>query len=122
MRPSGLVSKSAFVWWLFHYLRVFSSRDYSVAVIYCGDLLVHRSFIFPPSFRFPFMEGHDLQIGDTFTHPAHRGLGLAKLAISHLIADARFAGRPFWYIVEEQNRASIKVIESCGFDFVGMGL
>jgi len=78
--------------------------------------------IFPPFFRFPFMSPHDLQIGLTFTEPAYRGQELALLAIREIVHRLAMPDRRFWYLVEEENQASIRVIEKAGFQCVGRGV
>ena len=120
--PSG-VSKVPFAaWWLLHSLRVFYNRDYAVFVIYDGDKVIHRSVVFPRYFRFPFMAKYDLQIGDTWTLPEYRGQGLASFAIRAITYACRRPSRTFWYVVEQDNLASIRVIEKAGFVKVGEGI
>jgi RimJ/RimL family protein N-acetyltransferase len=82
--------------------------------------VVHRSTLFPPFFRFPFMQRHDLQIGDTWTDPSERGRGLAGVAVRIARATVPTDGR-VWYIVDEKNTASIRVIEKAGFELLGRG-
>ena len=117
--PKGLPIWPFFVWWLFDFLHFFYNRDYSIVLIYQNSELVHRSVVFPGFFRFPFMQREDLQIGDTWTHPAHRGKGLAKFALAAAVNHFHSPNRGFWYIVEERNIPSIKVVESVGFQMVG---
>lgn len=66
------------------------------------------------------MRESDVQIGDTWTQDAHRGRGLAGLAIRIACAAAPADG-DVWYIVEERNAASIRVIEKEGFELVARG-
>jgi RimJ/RimL family protein N-acetyltransferase len=110
------------VWWLFHQLHVFRNGEFSVCRIWTDSQLVHRSTVFPPFFRFPFMAPDDLQIGDTWTMPSERGRGLAASAIHHILLARARPGRAFWYVVSEDNAASIKVIEKCGFELHGTGV
>ncbi len=117
--PRGLPIWPFVIWRLFHFLRIFSNLDYSMILIYQDEKLVHRSVVFPGFFRFPFMERTDLQIGDTWTHPEHRGKGLAKFALAVAVNHFHSPNRGFWYIVEEKNVPSIKVVESVGFQMVG---
>ncbi len=119
--PSGLPEKRFVIWWLMHQLRVFPNRDYCLLLIYMGDTLVHRSCAFPRYFRYPFMGSKDLQIGDTFTDPKYRGQGLATLAILKIIDFLKIDDRRFWYVVEETNQSSIRVIEKAGFKKIGLG-
>jgi GNAT superfamily N-acetyltransferase len=120
MVPEGVNKFSARVWWLFHYLRLFASRQYGIFLIYDNEKLIHRAFIFPRYFRFPFMSNNDLQIGDTFTDPDYRGKGLATFAIQE-IAKKYGENRKIWYLVACDNTASICAIEKTGFTCVGAG-
>lgn len=121
MRPRGLESSAAMVWWLFDILHVFSNRDYAIAIIRTNGTVVHRSFVFPRFFRFPFMEADDLQIGDTWTAPSARGQGLACAALATIVGHFARPGRSFWYVVESMNPASIRVAEKAGFVLAGSG-
>jgi RimJ/RimL family protein N-acetyltransferase len=119
--PPGKLGAAFWVWAAFHRLRVFGNRDYAVLLIHEGETLAHRSCLFPPYFRFPFMGPNDLQIGDTWTHPDYRGKGLATFALRHLIRVGRNPGRTFWYVVDEENASSIRVVEKTGFRKIGRG-
>jgi len=98
----------------------FSNRDYTVLMIHCGDELVHRSVVFPRYFRFPFMGTSDLQIGNTWTTERHRGKGLAGFAIQAIRDRDPQPDRVYWYVCEESNIASIRVVEKLGFRKVGV--
>lgn len=110
------------VWWLFHYLRIFENGDYRLFLIVHDGIVVHRSVVFPPFFRFPFMSQQDLQIGDTWTDPNHRGRGLATLALFSIMSEYSLEKRRIWYIVESENQPSIRVVEKAGFERVGEGI
>ncbi len=109
------------VWSLFHHLRLFSSREFGVIMLCRGETLLHRAGVFPRFFRFPFMGVGDLQVGDTWTAPEARGQGLAGLALQQVLHDTFRPGRRYWYLVEEANAPSIRVIEKAGFRCVGSG-
>ncbi|MEO8563649.1 MAG: GNAT family N-acetyltransferase [bacterium] len=119
--PPPLVRTSVnWVWWLLHNVRVFRSRAFAVISLEQEGRLIHRSTVFPPFFRFPFMRGSDIQVGDTWTEESHRGRSLARLAIRTACAAAPAAG-DVWYIVEESNAPSIHVVEKEGFELVARG-
>jgi RimJ/RimL family protein N-acetyltransferase len=63
------------------------------------------------------MGENDLQISSTWTHPAHRGRGLATFALRHLVRHYADGVRVFWYICREENPASILVCLRAGFQF-----
>ncbi|HEB76088.1 MAG TPA: N-acetyltransferase [Nitrospirae bacterium] len=120
--PAGMPLMPFAAWWMMHYLHIFRNRDYGLLLVYCGDELVHRSGIFPGYFRFPFMSRDDLQIGDTWTHPAHVRRGLASFALRRILLSKAQAGRTFWYVVRRGNASSIRVVEKAGFVKAGEGL
>jgi hypothetical protein len=66
------------IWSVFHFCRIFTNGHFRVVYIYQGNKIVHRSCVFPPHFRLPFMSENDLQIGATWTEPAFRGKGLQR--------------------------------------------
>jgi len=122
MVPRGLPLYPFGVWWAVHQTRVFSNREYAVLLIRSGSRVVHRTCVFPGYWpRFPFMAREDLQFGDIWTEPDYRGRGLAAWALGYLVNT--FAGSPrrLWYLVEETNRASLRVVRRAGFVCVGRG-
>jgi len=120
--PRGTTSTPFAVWWMMYQLHIFKNKDYRVFIVYEGKTLVHRSGVFPRYFRFPFMAQEDLQIGDLWTHSDHRNKGLATYAIQEIVNILGKPGRRFWYVVEKDNFASIRVIEKSGFVRVGEGI
>jgi RimJ/RimL family protein N-acetyltransferase len=119
--PPLLRSRVNWVWWLFHNLPVFRSRAFFVILVSREGRLLHRSSVFPPYFRFPFMRQADVQIGDTWTDEAERGRGIATEAIAVALALPLRRDGDAWYVVEETNRASIRAVEKAGFALVGRG-
>ncbi len=123
--PLGFVPRDSalrfIAWWVMHYLHVFANHDYGLFLIYYDKRIVHQSVITPRYFRFPFMAQNDLQIGDTWTAPEHRGKGLATFALSQILLECRKQDRKFWYVVEQDNVPSIRVIEKVGFARTGEG-
>jgi GNAT superfamily N-acetyltransferase len=121
-RPTRDVLPKAYdIWWIFDKLRVFANPNVGALMIFDGAILVHRSLVTPAWFRFPEMARDDLQIGDTWTAESHRGRGLAKQAIAAI--HHHWAGRfaRMWYLVEDENLASIRVIEAFDYQLVGTG-
>jgi len=119
--PRALPAWPNAVWWAFDAAGVFANRSCGVLMLRQGERLIHSSLVTPRWFRFPQMAAGDLQIGAVFTDPEHRGQGLAKAAV-RLIAQ-RWAGEyaRLWWIVEDDNVASIRAIEACGFTLMGAG-
>jgi RimJ/RimL family protein N-acetyltransferase len=107
---------------MFHTLRVFRSREFRLLMLVQDGQLLHRSTVFPPFFRFPFMGRDDVQVGDTWTAERARGRGLAGVALRAALASPASPGARAWYVVHESNRASIRVVEKEGFELVGRGV
>ena len=118
-RPSGCGAMPYAVWTAFHHLRVFKNRGYRVVQVFAGKAPVHRCCVFPPYFRFPFMDPSDLQLGDLWTHPDHRGKGLAACAAG--IALGLSPETRCWYLCKRENEPSISLAERLGFRLVGVG-
>jgi ribosomal protein S18 acetylase RimI-like enzyme len=108
-------------WSLFHFLGVFAGRDYCLLLIFQGTKLVHRTCVLPPHFKFPFMGARDLQAAGLWTHPSMRGRGLGWIAIREVMRLVGAPGRPLWYMVREENAASIRLAEKAGFLLVARG-
>jgi RimJ/RimL family protein N-acetyltransferase len=119
--PPGSRRLRNLVWWAFSRFGVFAGRGFAELSIWRDGRMAHRLIVTPRWYRFPFMDEEDLQIGDLWTHPLERRRGLARAAIAE--AHRRFASRAgrFWYAVDARNKASISLIESCGYSFVGIG-
>lgn len=90
-------------------------------LIYGSKGLVHYSGFTAAYWRFPFMDYDDLQIGNTWTDPAHRRKGFALFALRTLVARLSGPGRKLWYVVEAINVGSIKVVERAGLTATGQG-
>jgi hypothetical protein len=121
LTPAGLPFLPFGVWWLFHHLRLFSNRGYALFLIRHHGEVVHRSVVTPGYLRFPFMRKRDLQVGDLLTEPGERGKGLAVYALRAILSSDDVADRPYWYVVERNNVASIRAAEKAGFQLVGEG-
>jgi RimJ/RimL family protein N-acetyltransferase len=112
--PPVVLSPARVAWTALHVAHVFANREYGQLLIFHGDAVVHRSAIFPGFARFRFMAPADLQIGDTWTDPAHRGRGLAAAAIREVLCRCAAPERTFWYLTEITNTASIRAAERAG--------
>lgn len=65
------------------------------------------------------MGAEDLQVGDTWTAEDERGKGLAKAALGYILH--HYPQTTFWYLCDEENHASRKVVEHFGFRIFGRG-
>lgn len=118
----GLSFRKYAVWWLFDRIGLFSNSLAGVIMIKHGRRIVHSSLVTPKWYRFPEMAPGDLQIGDVWTAEDQRGRGLAKIAISEI--HQRW-GRSFdqmWYIVSDDNKASIRLAKSLGYGLSATGV
>jgi RimJ/RimL family protein N-acetyltransferase len=123
MMPNGMAQyrKRLASRWFMHQLGLFSNRHYQVLVIRHAPSrdIVHYSGATGHYWRWPFMRAEDMQIGDTWTHPTHRRRGLARFALVQLLGQLAQPDRHIWYVVEEDNAASIAVAEAGGMTLVG---
>ena len=121
-RPTGLfASRVNQAWWLIDKAALFARRDFTVVAVCRGDLLLHRLVVTPKWYRFPFMNERDLQMGQLWTRHGARGQGYARMAIEAV--HARFAGQyeSMWYLVDENNLASRRLIGRFGYSEAGRG-
>ncbi|HVN29793.1 MAG TPA: GNAT family N-acetyltransferase [Candidatus Binataceae bacterium] len=100
---------------------LFAGRETGALCIHYGKRMVHYSGFTPRYWRFPFLADADLQIGDTWTDPNHRGKGLAGFALQQILRTMRAPGRRFWYVVGRENHASIRVAERLQFEPAAVG-
>lgn len=119
--PPGLPQFENRVWQVFDRIGVFDRPECGVLMLRKDGAIIHRSLVTPRWYRFPDMAPNDLQIGAVWSHPLHRGRGLAKTAIAEIQKRWARRYRRLWYIVDQTNKASIRVIEACGFSLLGSG-
>jgi RimJ/RimL family protein N-acetyltransferase len=107
--------------WSLHRLHLFAGSGSGALLIYDRRRLVHYSGFTPRYWRFPFVADDDFQIGDTWTDPAHRGRGLASFALQRVVMTLAKPGRRLWYVVEDINKPSIRVVEKAQFILAAKG-
>lgn len=123
LAPANSLSLTGRVAWsTLHHLRVFRNRDHAMVLLERDGVCVHRTLLFPPYFRFPFMNESDLQFGDLWTDPSERGRGLASTGLALGLWHAWRPGRRFWYLTEESNESSRRLAIRLGFMLTGTGL
>ena len=64
----------------------------------------------------------DLQIGDIWTAPNYYNKGIATFAIQKILDMHKGSNKKIWYVVEQNNIASIRVAEKNGFCKIGEGV
>ena len=119
--PKGVPGLPFAVFWLFHYFRVFRNREFTYCVMYDNLQLIHYCAAYPRFFRFPFMADDDMQVGSVWTHPDYRGAGLARFGVETIIRHIAKRNRKIWYVVDRDNRASVRLAERIGFQRLGSG-
>jgi RimJ/RimL family protein N-acetyltransferase len=117
--PPGLPNQRLRLRFLFrsgvHWLHLFAGSYSGILLIYDHRRVVHYSGFTPRYWRFPFVADDDFQIGDTWTDPAHRRRGLAYFALQTIVTMLAKPGRRLWYVVEDVNEPSIRVVEKAQF-------
>jgi ribosomal protein S18 acetylase RimI-like enzyme len=120
--PRGIFAgKTNLAWWAMDRLGLFARDGLAVYAIHQGARVLHRLLVTPRWYRFPFMAAGDFQLGMLWTAPDMRGQGLARQAIAAVHADYAGACEALWYVVDEDNAASIRLIEALGYRLVGRG-
>jgi GNAT superfamily N-acetyltransferase len=117
--PPALAAPAHAAWRAFDSLGLFASREYGAIVITHAGTPAHRTMVLPRYYAFPFLGRDDLQLGDTLTLPAHRGRGLATLALRAAPALLAQPGRALWYVVDADNTPSRRAVESAGWTLAG---
>jgi ribosomal protein S18 acetylase RimI-like enzyme len=110
------------VWWLADKIGLFARRDFTVIAIERSGKLLHRLMVTPKWYRFPDMGPGDLQLGMLWTAPEARGQGLAGLAIATAHELFGSAYDAMWYLVDEDNTASRRLIERFDYPAIGRGV
>ena len=113
--------KKYLIYWVFHFLKVFTNRDYSAVLVYEKDNLIASMLIVPAHFKWPFMRKDDLQFTFVMTHPEHRGKGIAEMMLRFAIEILNQDNRFFWYVTDNENIASIRLCTKVGFELKGYG-
>jgi RimJ/RimL family protein N-acetyltransferase len=107
--------------WILNWFYIFKGDTCGAIIIWQKEQVVHYSGFTSGYWRFLFLCEPDLQIGDTWTDPSYRGRGLAQFGLNTAIAINRRVERRFWYVVEEGNGPSIRVVNKAGFRLYGTG-
>ncbi|MDF1503034.1 GNAT family N-acetyltransferase [Roseisolibacter sp. H3M3-2] len=118
LAPPGPPSRKHLLFGVGAHAGLFAGPGYGAILVRRGDAVVHRSSVYPRYFAFPFMGRDDLQVGATWTDPAHRGRGLARAALLDALARCHAEGRRLWYLVEEENLPSIRAAAAAGLTVV----
>ena len=122
-QPRGLfASGTNAAWYSFYKAGLFARDGLAVYAIHRGPRLLHRLLVTPRWYRFPFMAAEDLQLGMLWTDPEARGQGLARQAIAAVHHSLPQSVGALWYVVHEDNKPSIRLIERLGYRLAGYGV
>jgi GNAT superfamily N-acetyltransferase len=113
--PRGVFAPKLLILSMVHFAGGFANDDYAVFLVRNHGTVAHRSCVNPPDIRYPFMHREDLQIGFVATDPRYRGRGLATHAICAIVQHYARPDRTFWYIVAQENVASVRAVTKAGF-------
>lgn len=110
--------------WLQHFLSPFArTREYTVLMVLSGNQLAHYSLVRSRDFRFPFMDSGDIQVGPVWTHPAHRGKGLASRVLKVILTrwNGNLPHRHIWWVCLKNNFSSVAVARKNHLIIAGEG-
>ena len=120
--PPGPNRIHAAAWSVYNAVGIFRNRAFGAVLYSVGGQLIHRTMVFPAYYAFPFMNPSDVQAGDIWTHPQHRGRGLARNALAEVLYDWRHTARRVWFVTNETNLASVRLAERVGLVRAGIAL
>uniref|UniRef100_UPI004047E8AB GNAT family N-acetyltransferase n=1 Tax=Algoriphagus sp. TaxID=1872435 RepID=UPI004047E8AB len=118
-KPKEIPFLKFFIWYLFYFLKIFRSKNFSINLLYSKNKLIHHTFIFPTFYRFPFMDESDIQFGDIWTSDNFKNQGIATRSLEYLFEI--YSKNKIWFLCNKNNEASIILARKCGFELVGYG-
>ena len=110
-----------YFWWALARVGGFAQPAFAEICVEERRRIVHRLIVTPRWYRFPFMGGSDLQIGEVWTSPVARRRQLARAAIAEAHRRFGFSGSAIWYVTDSDNVASSALARSCGYRLVAVG-
>lgn len=110
---------SYFFFWLMKTLRLFKNDNYRAYSIVSNNEAICSLVCVPALNKWKFMTPDGIQIKNVFTHPDHRGKGLASNLLKYVLHKTNSSNKVFWYMTDEFNIASQKLCKKVGFRFVG---
>ncbi|MBX7046472.1 MAG: GNAT family N-acetyltransferase [Ignavibacteria bacterium] len=114
--------KKYFLYWIFHFFRIFRNNNYSSVLIYHKGKVVSCILAIPAYFKWPFMGKYDVQIAYVITDTNYRGKGLAAAAILESVKNLLNKNvQNIWYVTSVDNTSSIKLCTKLGFQKIGYG-
>ena len=117
--PGGFPPHPFLLFYLLHFLGIFTSRNYGIVIIRKDGQELHHTALVPAYFRFPFMKPNDLQIMCVWTKEDCRGTGVGFLGLQEAMKWVQDPDLTFWYMVMDTNTLSIRLAEKAGFQYSG---
>lgn len=97
---------------------ILCGRKFLILLLFDQEVIVHYYYITSKTYRFGYMNKEDINLGQTFTLPSYRGRGIhtsmERVIRSYYAQKPRF----LWGYVDIGNKASQRVMEKSGFEFV----
>jgi len=116
-----------FYWWLIYLPRMILGKSgFSIYWISVDGEVIHKTFLLPKCFKFPFMKPDDLFVGPVWTHPLYRRKGLSQFIFQQIKNtyndNTNITNIRFWWmwLVLETNLASVELAKRLGFSNSGL--
>jgi len=105
----------------YNLLRFFKviNKDVYISYITKENEIVSYAVCYPKSFKYPFMESNDYQIGSVYTDVKHRKKGYSELVIQKIIQNINCSR--IWYLTESDNIPSINLCKKMNFKYFNNG-
>lgn len=115
IKPKGIKFSLLLPWLVFGFSPLFTARVFKIYLVYDQEKLIHYSFFFGKSFKFPFIQKDDIFLGPIWTSNEYRRKGISFNAIKEIILSFGDKVNHFWWMCDEKNTGSRKLAEKLGF-------
>ena len=103
---------------LLRFFRVIK-KDVYISYVIDSNSVISYAICYPKSFKYPFMEEDEYQIGSVFTDPRYRKKGYSGLIIKNILQNIKC--KRIWYLTESDNIASINLCKKLNFNYFSKG-
>jgi hypothetical protein len=115
IRPKGIKLSLILPWFVYTYLPLFTARVFRMYLVYDQEKLIHYSFLFGKSYKFPFIQKNDIFLGPIWTSDEYRRRGISFNIAEEIIHSPEDKVDYFWWMCDEKNIGSRKLAEKLGF-------
>jgi len=115
IRPNGIKLSLILPWLVYTCLPLFTARVFKIYLVYDQGKLVHYSFLFGRSYKFPFIQNNDIFLGPIWTSDEFRRKGISFNIATEIIYSFGEKDNYFWWMCDEKNTGSRKLAEKLGF-------